>query len=125
MGGEALTVTARRGRPRADHDRKVIEGGYVLIRTSNGWEREHRVVMARVLGRELESYETVRWLNADRSDNRPENLELVGSCLNCGAPLGFAPQGENMRGALFGQPGRRRHGKPQRPGQRRLWKGAP
>lgn len=42
----------------------------------NGFVYQHREVMAGVLGRTLSGSESVHHKNGNRSDNRPENLEL-------------------------------------------------
>lgn len=53
--------------------RYLDKQGYVRI----GSEREHRMVMERVMGRPLISgVEKVHHKNGIRHDNRPENLEL-------------------------------------------------
>lgn len=60
-------------------DRKFIVGrsGYVVLTHERGYkELEHRDVMEKILGRKLEKYETVHHKNGNRSDNRPDNLEL-------------------------------------------------
>ena len=51
-------------------------GGYIRVKTENGWKDEHRLVMGEKLGRELSKHETVHHINGIRDDNRPENLEL-------------------------------------------------
>lgn len=110
------------GRPRAGHDRKVDQRGYVRIRTETGWEYEHRLILARVLARPLARGERVRWLNGDHSDNRPENLQLEDACPNCGASIGFS---HRVRGAQGASRTQRHKPHTERLGQRRLWRGAP
>lgn len=64
----------------------IDKSGYVLVRLPghptanyNGYVREHRLVMERVLGRPLLPSEVVHHKDGCRSNNDPSNLELFPS----------------------------------------------
>ena len=84
---------------------RIRSGAYVAVyvpqddplhgmANKTGYALEHRLVMARALGRTLEAWETVHHINGNREDNRLSNLQLrIGrhgkhvayQCAECGS----------------------------------------
>jgi hypothetical protein len=63
-------------------------------RKNNRWIRQHRLVMARAIGRPLSRSETVHHINGERHNNQLENLQLrsghhgqgaIAYCADCGS----------------------------------------
>ena len=66
--------------------RTIASNGYVLIKMAGhhladvrGYAYEHRIVAETKIGRRLRSGEQVHHLNGRKTDNRPENIEVVAS----------------------------------------------
>ena len=81
--------------------RRVMVSGYVVASFGPGVsDLEHRLVLAQKLGRPLRKGESAHHKNGNRSDNRPDNLELwmgppragqraddLAACPHCGGAL--------------------------------------
>jgi len=68
--GQAGLMRAEQGSGR------ITETGYRVLKTEDGYEFEHRLQMAKKLGRKLRSGENVHHIDGDRLNNDLSNLEL-------------------------------------------------
>ena len=87
MAGHATGCKSGSAHPSWKGGRCAAPGGYIQVWVSsddplncmaqrNGYVMEHRLVMARSLGRPLLSDETIHHINGDRKDNKLNNLQL-------------------------------------------------
>ncbi len=65
-----------RGQKAKVGDVRTSPNGYHYTRTTTKWELTHRIVCERELGRAIRSDERVRFLDKDRTNLSPENLEV-------------------------------------------------
>jgi hypothetical protein len=53
------------------------QNGYHYTKTKEGWQLTNRMLLAEKLGRPLEKHERAIFVNGNKRDLRPENIELA------------------------------------------------
>jgi len=56
---------------------RYTKQGYIIVKTANGWKREHRVIWEEHHKASLLSWIHIHHKNGNRQDNRIENLEAM------------------------------------------------
>lgn len=65
-----------RGKRSEVGDTRWSANGYHYTRTEDGWQLTHRLVAVDKLGRDLTPEERVRFVDGDRSNIDPDNIEV-------------------------------------------------
>lgn len=58
---------------------RIAPNGYHYTKTRDGWIGTHRLVIEKKLGRKLREGERVTFVDGDRTNRSPDNLELSQS----------------------------------------------